>query len=239
MAKRSLNVLADFIEDRCDKDQADTTFDTFVKDCLNLTIQEIASWVPWAKWLMDEVSLTATSSGTQYVVMPTDLDIDSWISITDRTVNRKVRRITAAEADEIDPGRDLTGDEIVWWYQRVETSSPTFEDRIYFLHRPDSTDTLSAIFGTFPPTVSTGTSSFILPEKYEWILIEGALSKVWDRLDPDSNRSEKHEQKFMSGKAIIERDANQITEESNLYGHRPRSNAGVAGPSFPADFNIL
>ena len=241
MAKRSLNTLADFIEDRCDKDQADTTFDSFVKDCLNLTVQEIASHVPWTQWLLDEASLTNTVGGIQYVVMPSDMDIDSLISITDRSnTNRKVRRITPQEADEIDPGRDTTGDEILWWYQRVETTSPAFEDRIYFINRPDSSDTLSAIFGTFPPTVSTGTSSFIIPEKYEWILIEGALAKVWDRLDPDNPaRSDRHLDRFNTGLQIIIRDANSPREESGLHGHRPLRNvSGVSGASFPANFDV-
>lgn len=240
MAKRTLNALADLIEDRCDKDQADTTFDNFVKDSLNLTFQEIASHVPWTQWLLDEVSLTATVSGTQYIVMPSDMDIHSLISITDRTNNRKVRRITPEEADEIDPGRDLAGDEILWWYQRVETTSPTFEDRIYFLNQPDSADTLTAIFGTIPPTVSSGTSSFILPEKYEWVLIEGTLAKVWDRLDPDNpTRSDRHQQRFDIGLGIIVRDSNSAREESGLHGHRPLRNvSGVYGASFPANFDV-
>ena len=241
MAKRTLNALADLIEDRCDKDQADVTFDSFVKDCLNLTVQEIASHVNWAEWLMDEASLTATVSGTQYIVMPADMDIHSLISITDRSnANRKVRRITPQEADLIDPGRDQTGDEILWWYQRVETTSPTFEDRIYFLNQPDSADTLSAIFGTFPPTVSTGSSSFTLPEKYEWILIEGALEKVWDRLDPDNpSRSDRHRERFQTGLQIIIRDSNSPREESGLHGHRPLRNvSGIGGASFPANFDV-
>ena len=240
MAKRSLNTLADIVEDRCDKSQSDTTFDNFVKDCLNLTVQEIASHVPWTQWLLDEASLTATVDGTQYIVMPSDMDIHSFISITDRSnANRKVRRITPAEADQIDPGRDLTGDEILWWYQRVETTSPTFEDRIYFLNRPDSADTLSAIFGTFPPTVSTGTASFILPEKYEWILIEGALSKAWERLAPELPIADRHRKRFEAGLQIIVRDSNSPLEESGLQGHRPLRNvSGVIGPSFPANFDI-
>lgn len=240
MAKRTLNALADFIEDRCDKDQADVTFDSYVKDCLNLTFQEMASHVPWAIWLLDEVSLTATTSGVQYVVMPSDMDIDSLISITDRVNNRKVRRITPQEADLIDPGRDLAGDEILWWYQRVETTSPAFEDRIYFLGKPDSADTLSAIFGTIPPTVSTGSSSFILPEKYEYILIEGTLEKVWDRLDPDNaSRSDRHRTRFEGGLAIIIRDANSPKEESGLHGHRPLRNvSGINGASFPSNFDV-
>jgi len=240
MAKRSLNTLADLIENRCDKDQADVSFDAFVKECLNLTVQEIASHAPWHQWLMDEASLTVTVAGTQYIVMPADMDIHSLISITDRTNNRKVRRITPEEADLIDPGRDLSGDEILWWYQRVETTSPTFEDRIYFIGTPDSVDTLSAIFGTFPPQVTTGTASFILPEKYEWILIEGALEKVWDRLDPDNvSRSDRHRQRFQEGLKIIVRDANSPREESGLHGNRPlRNTSGVHGPSFPANFDI-
>ena len=242
MAKRTRAVLADYIEDRVDKDQADTTFDSFVQNMLDLTFQEIASHVPWTGWLLDEASLTATVSGTQYIVMPTDMDINSLISITDRAnSNRKVRRITPEEADLIDPGRDQTGDEILWWYQRVETTSPTFEDRIYFLNRPDSADTLSAIFGTIPPIPVAGTNNFILPEKYEWILLEGALVKVWDRLDPDNaGRSSSHKARFDEGLAIIIRDANSPREESGLHGHRPMRNvSGVHGASFPANYDVL
>ena len=238
MAKRTRAALADLIEDRCDKDQADTTFDTFVQNSLDLTLQEIASHVPWVQWLLDETTM-ATTSGVQYVTIPSDMDIHSLVSITDRTNNRKVRRITPEEADEIDPGRDLTGDEILWWYQRVETGAGEFEDRIYFLNRPDSVDTLTAIFGILPP-LPASTETYVLPEKYEWILIEGALAKVWDRLDPDNPaRSDRHQTRFDGGLAIITRDANSPREESGLHGHRPLRNvSGISGASFPANFDV-
>ncbi len=241
MAKRTRGTLADYIEDRCDKDQLDTTFDSIVQNLLDLTFQEMASYIPWANFLLDEVSLAATVSGTQYIVMPTDMDIDSLISLTDRAnTNRKVRRISVEEADDIDPGRDMTGDEILWWYQRVETSSPTYEDRIYFINRPDSADTISAIFGTIPPIPVAGTNTYILPEKYEWILIEGALAKVWDRLDPDNpGRSDRHQARYDKGLLIIIRDANSPRAESALHGHRPMRNvSGVYGASFPSNFDV-
>lgn len=231
--------MADLIEDRFDKDRADTTFDTFVQDMLNLAFQEIASEVPHARWKMDEVSLTATVAGTQYIVMPTDMDIDSLISIRDETGNKKVRRISPRDADEIDPGRDLTGDEILWWYQRVETTPPTAEDRIYFLNRPDSVDTLKIIFGIVGTTVSPG-GTLILPEKYEWILIEGAMSKCWDRVDAENIVSKQLcEKNFRRGIEIIRKDANTSPGEAMvLASHRFRAGYSIQGASFPSQFDI-
>lgn len=245
MAKRTLAVLADLIEDRVDRSQDDTTFDTFVQAMLNLTLQEIHSFVPYARWLLDEVALTATVSGTQYIVAPSDMDFDSLIMIRDETTNRRVRRIAPQEAEEIDPGRDLTGDEIIWWYQRVETAGSgsggaTAEDRIYFLYRPDSADTLRAIFGINSITI-TSAQTGNLPEKYEWILLEGALAKVWERLDPEnSNSKQLHQDAFERGLGIIKRDADSTAGESSaLYSHRPlRQSAGVAGASFPSNFDV-
>lgn len=240
MAKRTLAAMADLIEDRVDKDRADVTFDNFVQDMLVLTLQEINAEVPWSRWLMDEASLTATVNGTQYIVMPSDLDIDSLISITDRAnSNRKVRRISAQDADNIDPGRDMTGDEILWWYQRVETTSPTFEDRIYFLNRPDSADTLSAIFGTTVP-VPTSNITSVLPEKYEVFWMAGALEKVYDRIDPSNPEKDRQRRYFERGLAIMRRDANSAPDESSsLASHRPNSNGlGVQGAQFPSNFDV-
>ena len=237
MARRTLATLADLLEDRVDKSRQDTTFDSFVQNMLILSLQEINAEVPWARWLMDEVSLVSTVSGIQYIVMPSDLDIDSMISITDRSnANIKVRRITFEEADLIDPGRELTGDEILWWYQRVETTSPAFEDRIYFIGRPESADTLSAIFGITVPQPTAAQTS-VLPEKYEPYWMEGALSKIWERLDPDSQRSEVHKKEFRRGLEIIRRDANS-GDNGSLASHRPLRGSGVSGPSWPAQFDI-
>lgn len=236
MAKRTLNTLAKLIARRVDKDDADTTFVSFAEECLVLALQEIDAEVPWARWLMDEVSLNPTVSGTQYIVMPSDLDIDGLTSITDRAnSNRKVRRITPEEADEIDPGRDLTGDEIIWWYQRVETTSPTFEDRIYFLNRPDSADTLSAIFGTLVPVPTTGIAS-VLPEKYEPYWIEGGLKNLFPRI---AVNVQLHESRFQKGLAIIRRDANKTPGESTVMSsHRPSQSGSVHGPSFPSNYDV-
>lgn len=240
MARRTLATLADIIEDRFDKDQADTTFDAFVQSMLNLTMQEIASEIPWARWLMDEASLTATVSGTQYIVMPTDMDIDSMVSIRDETNNRKVIRISPEMADQIDPGRDLTGDEIFWWYQRVETTGSAYEDRIYFLYEPDSADTLTVWYGIIGVTVSSG--SLILPEKWEWVLIEGAMEKCWDRVDPTNTAAKRLcRETFERGRALIRQAANTAPGESQvMQNHRPFMNrtTGVHGPSYPANFDI-
>ena len=238
MARRTLAAMADSIEDRFDKDRTDTTFDAFVQDMLILTLQEINTYVPWSRWLMDEVSLTATVSGTQYISMPADLDLESLISITDRaTTNRKVRRISPMDADEIDPGRDMTGDEILWWYQRVETMGG-FEDRIYFLNQPDSVDTLSAIFGVIIPQ-PTANQTAVLPEKYEPIWMDGAMEKVWDRIDPGHPNKSIHRNNFKIGLEIIKRDANRAAGESTaLASHRPRQGAGIQGASFPSNYDI-
>ena len=240
MAKRTIGAIADLIEDRLDKDRADVTFDTFVFDMLNLTLQEMSSYVPYARWLMDEVSLTATVSGTQYIVMPTDMDIDSLIYIRDTTTNKRVRRVSPMEAETIDPGRDLTGDEMVWWYQRVETTSPPFEDRIYFLDRPDSADTLTAIFGILVPVASTAATQLILPEKYEWILMEGAMAKIRERMDSENIALiQMHEANYKRGIKLLILDAdNQPSHDIVMASHRPVYGSGISGASFPSDYDI-
>lgn len=233
MARRTRNQLALLIVDMVDKSRLDTTFVGFVEDMLLLTHNEIVSEVPYARWLMNEASLTATVSGTQYVAVPTDFDIDSLVSIRDEATNKRVRKITAEQADQIDPGRDLTGDEILWWYQKVGTA-----ERIYFLNRPDSTDTLTIIFGVNPSDPATS-GNFYLPAKYEPYLISGALVKVWERLDPEHNTS-KHERFYAKGLQIIKRDANSSAGESTgLASHRRGiQDAGVQGASFPSNFDI-
>lgn len=216
-----------------DKSQSDTTFVGFVENMLLLTHNEIVSEVPYAKWLQNETTLTATVSGTQYVAVPTGFDVDSIVSIRDTTTNKRVRRISFEEADLIDPGRDLTGDEILWWYQKVGT-----DERIYFLNRPDSADTLTIIFGVNPDDPATG-ASFYLPAKYEPFLIAGAVIKVWERMDPEHNTA-KMQRIYDRGLLIIKREANSSHgEETGMASHRPtKQDGGVQGASFPSNFDI-
>lgn len=231
--RRTRNALALLVCDMVDKDRNDTTFVAFVENMLLLTHSEIVTIAPHARWLQNEASLTATTSGTQYVAVPSDFDIDSLISIRDEVTNKRVRRISQEEADAIDPGRDMTGDEILWWFQKVGT-----DERIYFLNRPDSADTLKIIFGVNPTDPATG-ASFYLPAKYEPYLIAGTLIKVWERLDPQQSTA-KHEKFYSTGLQIIKRDANSSPAESTgMASHRPgRRDAGVQGASFPSNFDI-
>lgn len=240
MAKRTYTQKAAIICGRVDKDVNDSTFVAFVVDCLVLTLQEIISTVPYARWLMDEDSITLTS-GTQYVAVPADCDIDNIVDIRDETNNFSSRRITPQEASLIDPGRDLTGQEFLWWFQRVGT-----DDRIYFLNRPDSTHALKMIFGNIvTDPIASATSA--LPAKYEPIEIDGALIKVWERIDPDHN-TDRIQARFQggfneageaTGLCRVVMDAkNGIASSDSLYGHRPRSGGRPFGPSFPSDYDI-
>lgn len=231
--RRTRNALALLIADMVDKDRLDTTFIAYVESMLLLTHNEIVAEVPYARWLTNETTLTATVAGTQYVAVPTDFDVDSMVSIRDETNNRRVRKITLEEANRIDPGRDLTGDEILWWFQRVGGV-----DRIYFLNRPDSVDTLTITFGTNPDDPATG-ASFALPAKYEPYLMAGALIKVWGRIDPTQS-VQLQVAMYSKGLAIIKRDANSNpSEASGMARHRPRpGETGVEGASFPANFDV-
>jgi hypothetical protein len=216
-----------------DKSQLDTTFVAFAENMLLLTHNEIVAEVPQARWLQNETTLAATVAGTQYVAVPSDFDIDSLVSIRDEVTNKRLRKISPEIADTIDPGRDITGDEILWWYQKVGTN-----ERIYFLNRPDSVDTLTIIFGTNPSDPATN-GNFMLPAKYEPYLISGALVKVWGRVDAgyNANHLEKH---FERGLAVIRKDANSDAgEETGMSNHRPtKQDAGVQGASFPSNFDI-
>lgn len=232
MAKRTLNQMALLISKRVDKNTSDSVFISFVEDMLTLTLQEIIAKVPHARWLMDEDSLT-TTAGQQYVTLPADMDIDAFVTMRDETNNRPVIRIDPVKADNVDPGRDLTGDEILFWFQRVGT-----EDRIYFLHRPDSIDTLKLVFGNVI-TDPTTSQTCALPGKYEWGWIEGTLPKLSPRIKGIDVL--KHEAKFKDFlENVVMRDANNSPGESNvMISHRPFNGAGPNGPVFPADFNIL
>lgn len=240
MAKRTYGAKANLIADRCDKSRNDTTFINFVLDCLYLTLQEIITSVPYARWLQDEISLT-TASGTQYVDIST-IDPDNIIDVRDETNNFSSRRITPEEAGLIDPGRDLTGDEFLWWIQYV-SGAP----RIYFINRPDSIDTLKVICGA-PVTDPTSATTSALPAKYEAIEIDGALAKVWERIDPNSQLSNNYYKRFLGGYndagqaiglcAIIHDAKKARGQQDSLASHRPRTGTSDFGPRFPADFDI-
>lgn len=249
MAKRTYLQKAYLIIDRCDKDRNDTTFKSFVIDCLKLALQEIIAMVPYARWLMDEVTLT-TAASTQYVdITSSGIDPDSIVDIRDETNNFQSRRISPEEASLIDPGRDLTGDEFLWWIQTVWAGTPTASEqtRIYFLNKPDSTDTLKVICGK-PVTDPAESETSVLPAKYEAIEIDGALSKVWERIDSESGLSDKYYQRFIggynesgepTGVALIIRDARKSPgQQDSLAYHRPRLGSGDFGTRFPADYDI-
>jgi len=231
MAKRTLNALALLITKRVDKNTSDSIFVTFVEDMLTLTLQEIIAAVPHARWLRDEDSLTTVAS-QQYVAIPADMDVDAIASLRDEATNRPLVKISPEKADQIDPGRDLTGDEILWWPERVGTA-----DRIYFLHRPDSIDTIKAVFGNIVTDPTTGQTS-ALPAKYEYGWIEGTLPKLSPRIKGIDVQL--HEAKFKDFlENVVKRDANSTQGESNvMISHRPGHGSGTTGPSFPADFDI-
>jgi len=230
MAKRSLETLADLIEDRVDKDRADVTFDTFVQAMLNMTLQEIISEVPWARWLLEEHSISLTAD-QQFVTMPADLDIDAIVSMRDDTNNRKVIRINPHDADRVDPGRDLSGEVVLWWFQRVGGA-----DRLYFLPTPEATDSLTLFAGELI-TDPTSAQTTALPAKYEWIWMEGAMAKLSPRVEIDIAI---HRALFEKGLKLIKRDANMLPDGSEiLVGHRPRIGVGITGPRFPTNFDIL
>jgi len=232
MAKRTWGALADLVEDMVDKARADTTFDTFVQAMLSVTLQEIITEVPYARWLYEEHSITLTAS-QQHVTLPSDLDIDTIVSMRDNTNNRRVIRITAEMADRIDPGRDQSGNVFLWWFQRVGGA-----DRLYFYPTPDATDSLTLIAGELITDPAAGASS-ALPAKYESTLIYGTLVKVWERLDPDHNAT-KWERLYANGLNRIKYDANSSPGDGVMFAsHRPlRTDVGVVGPSFPTNFDI-
>lgn len=249
MAKRTYQAKAYLICDRCDKSRNDTTFYNFVLDSLRLTLQEIITAVPYAIWLQNEVSLT-TVAAQQYVdITSSGIDPDNIVDIRDETNNFQSRRISPEEAGLIDPGRDLTGNEFLWWIQTVWAGTPTATEqtRIYFINKPDSVDTLKVICGRKNDDPAA-TETSVLPAKYESIEIDGALSKVWERIDPDSQLSDKYTQRFMggynaggeaSGMVAIIRDAKKTRGQmDSLVSHRPRSGGTDFGPRFPADFDI-
>ena len=248
MAKRTYGDKANLIIDRCDKSRSDTTFKNFVLDCLYLTLQEIIATVPYARWLMSEVSIS-TTAGQQYVdITASGIDVDNIVDVRDETNNFSSRRITPEEAGMIDPGRDLTGNEFLWWIQTAWAGAvtPTEQTRIYFINRPDAVHTLKIICGA-QVTDPTSTTTSVLPAKYESVELDGAMSKVWDRLDPDYLMSEKYMKRFLGGYtdsgeptgivAII-RDAKKARGQQDCLASHRNSGNREFGPRFPANFDI-
>lgn len=218
--------------DMVDKDRNDSTFKTFCESMLDLSFQEIASEVPYARWLLDEADVTTTAS-QQFVSIPSDMDIDALVGARVAGDDRFLHRISPKDADRIDPGRDLTGEEILYWFQRVGGV-----DRLYFLHKPDSVDTVTFIFGNTVDDPASA-ASYPLPAKYESTLIHLALIKVWERIDPTHDTS-KHERMAQAGMARIYKDANSAPDQNDeLTSHRPRMGSGISGPRFPSNFDTL
>ena len=232
MAKRSLEAMADLIEDMVDKSQSDSTFDGFVQNMLVLTLQEIISEVPYARWLLEEHSITLTAD-QQYVTAPTDMDIDAIVTLRDDTNNTRTMRITPDIADAIDPGRDLSGPAILWWTQRVGGA-----DRIYFINKPDATDSLTLISGEII-TDPTSAQTTALPAKYEWVWIAMTMPKIWERLDA-THDTRKWEKTGIRGMTVITRDANSLPAGSEvIVSHRPgQGDHLVHGASFPSNFDV-
>jgi len=78
--------------------------------------------------------------------------------------------------------------------------------------------------------------------------MDGALIKVWERLDPDYDVS-RIETRYLGGYTQagepyglcrIIADARRAPGQNDaLIGHRPTRETGTFGPSFPADYDIL
>lgn len=232
MAKRTLSAIANIVIDRVDKSRSDSTFKTFVEDQAVLTLQEIISEVPHARWLMESFSISLVADQA-YVDLDADVDIDSFVSLADRTNDYPLVRIDPRDADVIDPGRDLSGEAILWWFQRVGGT-----DRAYFINLPDDTDSLVMVCGE-KITDPTSGSTTALPAKYEYGWIEGTLSKVWERLDPSKDTT-KLDLKFERFLAKVRKDANANPGQSEvMVSHRPHTSGGDIRPRFPSDFDVL
>lgn len=232
MAKRTLSQIADICIDRVDESRADSSFRTFCEAQAVLTLQEIISEVPWARWLLEEHSITLTAS-QQYVTMPSDMDIDAIISLRDTTNNKRTIRISPDDADKIDPGRDLAGDALLWWFQRVGGA-----DRLYFLPQPDGADSLTMISGEIitDPTTNQTTA---LPAKYESGWVDGTLVKVWERVEPNFDSSVIYS-RFLKFLEKVRRDANSAPYESSaMVSHRPIHGLSPFGANFPSNFDVL
>jgi len=231
MAKRTLQALADLIEDRVDKSRDDVTFNTFVEDMLNLTLQEIISEIPQARWLLEEHSITLTAD-QQFVTLPSDMDLEGIRTLRDDTNNRQVTRVDPDDGDRIDPGRDLTGTVLIWWFQRIAGV-----DRMYFLPRPAEGDALTMISGELI-TDPTSAQTTVLPAKYESWWIEGAMAKLSPRIDVNV---ELHRALFDRGLVIMKKDSNTNPgSKVVMASHRRRlGSTGVDGARFPSNFDVL
>src|SRR3990167_6311138 len=177
MAKRTLSAVANVLLDRIDKSRDDSTLKTFVEDQFVITLQEIIATVPYARWLLDEDTVTTTAS-TQSSAIPTDLDIDNVVTVRNETKDWVVVRSSLEAIDMIDPGRDFVGSPRLWWFQRVAGS-----DLLYWWPRPSAAETIRLIFGNLVTDQTTGNSG-VLPAKYEGTWIDLTLPKVWERINP-------------------------------------------------------
>lgn len=182
MAKRTLSAIANVLLDRIDKSRDDTTLKTFVEDQLVITLQEIIASVPYARWLLDEDTVTTTAS-TQSSAIPTDLDIDNVVTVRNETKDWVVVRSSLEAIDMIDPGRDFSGSPRLWWFQRVAGS-----DLLYWWPRPSVGETIKLIFGNLVTDQTSGNSG-VLPAKYEGTWIDLALPKVYERINPSFDTS--------------------------------------------------
>lgn len=240
MAKRTLNQLALLLVDRVDKLRSDYTFVTFCENMLVVTLQEIIAQVPYADWLGDELSVNTVAS-TQYSTTPSGLDIDNVVSIRNETNNINLLRITPEDADRIDPKRALKGLPYMWWHEIVGGL-----DRLYWMPQPDIIYTHKIICSdqiTDPVSAAT----CVLPAKYESIWMDGALPKIWERIDPDHNVSQivarfqggYNASGEASGLCRIIKDAKEKRgENSVMVSHRPTRSTPDFAPRFPADFDI-
>lgn len=240
MAKRTLNQLALVLIDRVDKSRTDTTFVSFCESMLVITLQEIIAQVPFAEWLMDELSVSTTAA-QQYATVPNSFDVNNVLTIRNETNNTNLSRITPEDADRIDPKRALQGLPYMWWYQVVGGV-----ERIYFMPQPDAIYAHKIICSdliTDPTTAQT----CVLPAKYESIWMDGALVKIWERLDPEHDTSA-IQARFEGGynKAgeatgvcrIVKDAKNKRGENSVMVNHRPTRSTPDFSPRFPADFDI-
>lgn len=239
MAKRTINALAKVIARRVDRSTDDTTFIEFVESMLNVTLQEIFSAVTYAHWLKDQDTLT-TVAAQQYISVASDMDIDSIINIINTTDNTNLEKTTLEEVNQVDPGRDRTGYPTKWWLETVAGVS-----RIYFYPRPDAVYSLTASFGNIYDDVASGSSS-VLPAKYEGVLMDLTIPKVYERIEPTYDTSQILARGMggfnaagePTGLARIIWDAKNERSHGQMANHRPWEDEGIERPSFPSNFQI-
>lgn len=240
MAKRTLNQIALLLIDRVDKSRTDATLVSYCESMVAITLQEILAQVTYAEWLGDEQSVV-TAASTQYSATPATLDVDNIVSVRNETNNIDLLRITPEDADRIDPKRTLQGLPYMWWHEIVGGV-----DRLYWMPQPDAIYTHKIICSDLVTDPTTGQTT-VFPAKYESILMDGALVKIWERLDPDHDTSKiqaRYEGGYnQAGEAfgvcrIIKDAKNKRGENSVMTSHRPTRSTPDFAPRFPSDFDI-